>query len=45
MLAGLCAEPVVVVPAMSVSCLVDGVRAKGGVPCRVVCRGLGSHGW
>ena len=44
MLAGVCAVSVVLV-LVPVLCLVDGVEPWGGVPYRVVCRGVGSQGW
>ena len=45
MLVDVCALSVVLVRALLVLCLLDGVQAWDGVPCRVVCRGVGSHGW
>ena len=45
MLAGVCAVSVVLVRAVPVLCLVDGVQAWGEVPCRVICRGPSFHGW
>ena len=46
MLAGVCAVPVVLVRAVSVSCAVDAARARGGgVLRRLGGRWVGSHGW
>ena len=42
MLAAACA---VLVRAVPLLCLVDSVGARGGVPCREICRGVVSHGW